>query len=126
MTLIKLRTKANAKLTTFWSALQTRQEAYFSKHGKYFQLLAGSNLTLDGADTPFSVVSPPDERFIIDIDTSWSDTVPFKLEVHEWRGQTAGYTGIVTINHEGTLYQRQRNSDGEDTNWYVFNPDLWR
>lgn len=118
-TLLQVREKANAKLATFWSALQTRQNAYFAKHGKYFQLLAGSNLTLDGVDTPFAVVSPSDEKYTIDIDTSWSDSVPFNIEIHEWLGPNGmGYKGIVTINHEGVLYRRERDSDGADTNWY--------
>lgn len=121
-TLLQVRDKANAKLATFWSALQVRQDAYFAKHGKYFQLLAGSNLTLDGADTPFSVVSPPDEKYVVDIDTSWSDVVPFKIEIREWYGgkQGAGYKGIVTINYQGTLYRRTRTSTGEDTGWSIY------
>lgn len=118
-TLLQVRNKADAKLATFWSALQTRQNAYFTKHGKYFQLLAGSDLTLDGADTTFSVISPPDEKYVIDIDTSWSDTVPFKIEIHEWVGPNGnGYRGIVTVNYQGTLYQRTRDSDAVDSGWY--------
>jgi len=124
-TLIEVRNKANAKLATFWSALQTRQDAYFAKHGKYFQLLVGSNLTPDGADTAFSVVSPSDEKHVIDIDTAWSDTVPFKIEVHEWvgLGGDRGYKGIVTINYQGTLYRRERDSNGIDSNWYQLTKD---
>jgi hypothetical protein len=118
-TLIQVRDKANAKLATFWSGLQTRQDAYFAKHGKYFQLLAGSDLTLDGADTAFNVVSPSDETHVVDIDTAWTDTVPFRIEIHDWVGPNGkGYKGIVTINFEGTLYRRERDSDNNDTNWY--------
>lgn len=118
-TLAQVRTKANDKLATLWSALQTRENAYFTKHGKYFQLLAGSDLTLDGADTPFSVVSPSDEVHAVDIDYAWSDTVPFKIEVHEWvKDADRGYRGVVTINYQGTLYRRERDSNGVDSNWY--------
>lgn len=119
-TLLQVRNKADAKLATFWSALQTRQNAYFAKHGKYFQLLAGSDLTLDGADTPFTVISPSDEVHTIDIDTSWSDTVPFKIEIHEWVGPNGdlGYKGIVTVNYQGTLYRRERDSQNVDSGWY--------
>lgn len=120
MTLAQLKTKANAKLVTFWGALQTRQDAYFAKNGKYFQLLAGSDLTLDGADTTFSVVSPSDEVHTIDIDTAWSDTVPFQIEIHEWVGETLGYKGIVTVNYQGTLYRRERDSQNIDSGWYQF------
>jgi hypothetical protein len=122
-TLQEVRDKANAKLATFWGALQTREDAYFAKHGKYFQLLVGSTLTQDGADTTFSVVSPSDEAHLVDIDTSWSDTVPFQIEVHEWGGGYAGtgYKAIATIKHNDTLYRRERDSNQVDTNWYEFN-----
>jgi hypothetical protein len=119
-TLQQVRDKANAKLSTFWSALQTRQNAYFAKHGKYFQLRAGSNLTLDGGDTAFSVVSPSDEKHTIDIDYAWSDTVPFQIRIDEWVGvgNDRGYRAMVTINHEGTLYRRTRDSNNVDSGWY--------
>lgn len=121
-TLNQVRNKANAKLTTFWQALSTRQDAYYTKHGKYFQLLIGSELTPDGEDTAFSVVSPNDEMHPLDIDYTWSDTVPFQIEVHEWVGpEGAGYKGIVTVLHEGTMYRRVRTNTGEDTNWYEVN-----
>lgn len=119
-TLNQVRQKANDKLATFWQALSTRQDAYFAKHGKYFQLLAGSELTLDGADTAFTVVSPSDEAHVVDIDYNWSDTVPFQIEVHEWGGPLGyGYRAIATINHEGTLYRRERDNSNADTNWYL-------
>lgn len=118
-TLIEVRNKANAKLADMWPKLQTRQDAYFVRHGKYFQLLAGSALTDDGADTTFSVVSPSDEMHVIDIDTTWSETVPFQIEIHEWVGTSGkGYKGIVTVKHNGTKYRRERDSDNNDTNWY--------
>lgn len=118
MTLQQLKTKANAKLTTFWTALQTRQDAYFSKHGKYFQLLVGSDLTESGADTTFSVVSPPDEMYKVDIDTAWSDTVPFQIDVHEWFGETIGYKAICTVLYQGKKYRRERDSQNVDSGWY--------
>lgn len=120
-TLQQVRDKANAKLATLWPVLQAKQDAYFMKHGKYFQLLAGSDLTLDGADTPFMVVTPSDEIHIIDIDIAWSETVPFKIEVKEWVGkENVGYLARVTVNHQGTLYRRERDSNNNDTNWYPY------
>lgn len=123
-TLLQVRDKANAKLALFWTALQTRQDAYFAKHGKYFQLLAGSDLTLDGLNTPFVVRSPSDEKFVLSIDTAWSDTVPFKIVVDEWVGvgTDTGYRATVTINYQGTLYQRTRDSKNVDSGWAVYSP----
>lgn len=117
-TLKQVRDKANAKLETFWGALSTRQDSYFAKHGKYFQLLVGSELTQDGADTSFSVVLPSDETNIIDIDTSWTDTVPFQLSVHSTNGPDGhSYIGRVRIKHNEDIYQRTRDSFGNDSGW---------
>lgn len=122
-TLTQVKDKANAKLATFWSALQGRQDAYFLKHSKYFQLIAGSDITLDGADTAFAVISPSDELHTVDIDYAWSDTVPFRIEIHEWvSGTDRGYKGVVTVNYHGTLYRRERDNRGVDSGWFVFNP----
>lgn len=109
-TLIQIRDKANAKLATFWTSLQTRQNAYFAKHDRYFQLLAGSNLVADGVDVPFTVVLPSDEMHQIDIDTSWSDTVPFQIEVHTFDSEKErGYTAIAKIKLlNGDVYVRSR------------------
>lgn len=123
-TLQQVRDKANAKLATFWSALQTREDAYFVKHGKYFQLIVGSALTVDGEDTPFSVVLPSDEPYVVDIDTSWSDTVPFKIQVHEWVGNDRGYTAYVSVLHGTDEYQRRRDSQNNDSNWFLIDKNV--
>lgn len=122
-TLQQIKTKADDKLVNFWTALNTREDAYFTKHGKYFQLLAGSALTVDGADTPFSVISPQDEHYAADIDYAWSDTVPFKLSVHEWGGVDGyGYRAIVVITANGNTYSRERDNSNNDTGWFQILP----
>jgi hypothetical protein len=114
-TLQQVRDKANTKLATFWSALQTREDACFAQTGRYFQLL-WTSLPLDGADTQATFQFRTDLDYVNQINTSWSDTLPFMLEVHEW---DAGYMAICTINHEGTLYQRSRTNTNVDSGWFI-------
>lgn len=110
MTLTEVRNKANAKLATFWTALQTRQDAYFVKHKRYFQLLVGNTLEADGVDSAFSVNLPSDEKNIVDIDTSWSDSLPFRIEVNAFDAQgQRGYTATAHIKLlNGDVYVRSR------------------
>lgn len=122
MTLASLKTKANATLATFWTALQTRQDAYFAKHGKYFQLLVTSPV-IDGADTTFEIIHPNDEKHLIDVDFDFASPIPFQIKVDEWVGDGQGYsaTAIVELPN-GDKYTRTHHSNGDDTNWSLVVP----
>lgn len=118
MTLQELQTKANAKLADFWTALQTKQDAYFAKHGKYFQLLITSKV-VDGADTTFQVLHPSDEQNLADADFTFASPIPFQIEVSEWVGHDVGYFVTATVELlNGRRFRRFRNSLNEDTGWY--------
>lgn len=43
-TLQQIRDKADVVLANFWQALTIKQDAYFAKHGKYFQLLVTNSV----------------------------------------------------------------------------------
>jgi hypothetical protein len=121
MTLAELRTKADPILVDFWTALNTRQDAYFAKHGKYFQLLVSPTTSVvDGVDSDFSVRRPSDEAHVIDVDVPWATKVPFQIEVHEWvgGGTDKGYVAIVTAEVNGDVYKRSRDSNNVDSGWY--------
>lgn len=119
MTLNELKQKANTVLIPFWNELQIKQDAYFAKHGKYFQLLI-TNPVVDGVDTDFEKRVPSDEKNIADVDFDYTGKVPFQIEVNEWkRGEDAGYSAKVTVNlTNGDAYCRERNNLNEDTGWY--------
>ena len=119
MTLAQLRDKADAKLVQFWQLLTQKQDAYFAKHGKYFQLLVSpETAVVDGADSTFTVRKPSDERFVVDVDFPWTDKVPFTIKVDEWVGETKGYTATVTVElPNGDRYIRSRNSNNVDSGW---------
>lgn len=116
----EIRDKANTQLTQFWSVLQTRQDAYFAKHGKYFQLLiTPENKVVDGTDNTFTLRKPNDEKNKNDVTLDFTSKIPFNIEVHDWVNKTgAGYEAIVTIELlDGRIYQRSRTNTGEDTGW---------
>lgn len=119
MTLAELRDKADAKLATFWTALVAKQNAYFAKHGKYFQLLVSpTSDVVDGVDSDFTVRHPSDEMFAVDVDFLSATKIPFNIQVHEWVGADKGFTAIVQVKlPNGDVYMRSRNSKNEDSGW---------
>jgi len=118
-TLIQIRDKANAKLQTFWTVLQTKQNEYFAKHGKYFQLLPTTRV-VNGADTTFSKLTPSDEKNVSDVSFVFNEPVPFSISIDEWVGDkgATGYSVTACIELlDGRKFIRTRHSDGTDTNW---------
>lgn len=118
MTLNQLKTKANAKLTDFWQALQVRQDAYFAKHGKYFQLLI-SDPVVDGVDTTWVLRTPSDEQHALDVGFEFNSPIPFSISVDEWVSKDAqGYSATATVElPDGRRFSRTRQHTGEDTDW---------
>lgn len=120
MTLKQLQQKANAKLTQFWQVLSSRQDAYFAKHGKYFQLLISpTSRVVDGVDSDFTVRKPSDEKHGVDVDFAWSEKIPFQIRVDEWvRHDEAGYSATATIElPDGRQFKRTHHNNGDDTGW---------
>lgn len=119
-TLAQIRNKANTRLEEFWLLLQTKQDAYFNKHGKYFQLLS-TNDVVDGGNTVFETRHPSDEKYLNDVDFSSNSPIPFAISVDEWVGVDVGYSATTTLTMlDGTKYRRTRDSFNNDTNWYEF------
>ncbi len=127
-TLTEIRNKANAVLTNFWQLLEQKQDAYFAKHGKYFQLLL-TNEVIDGVDTTFQVRHPSDEKNLIDVDFDFALPIPFSISVDEWIGKAtldnesgAGYSVTARIKLlDDRVFERTRKNNGEDTNWFEVN-----
>lgn len=125
MTLTELRNKADTVLAQFWTALKTRQNAYYAKHGKYFQLLISPTYgVVDGVDTDFIVRHPSDVKALADINLSFSSKVPFQIHIDEWVGpQGNGYSATVWVElTNGDRYTRSRNSDNVDSGWSKYVP----
>jgi hypothetical protein len=117
-TLKQIRDKADAKLTEFWQLLSAKQDAYFAKHGKYFQLLVTSDV-VDGVDTVFEVRKPNDEKNVVDVDFEFNSPIPFQIKVDEWVGwRTTGYSATAIVQLvTGEKYRRTHHSNGEDSGW---------
>lgn len=117
MTLTQLRNKADAVLANFWVELQAKQDAYFAKHGKYFQLLITDDV-VDGVDTAFMVRTPNDELHAIDVDFTFNSPVPFSISVDEWVGDTRGYSATATVQlPDGRKFRRSRDINNVDSGW---------
>lgn len=119
-TLKQLQDKANPILADFWTLLQSKQDAYYAKHGKYFQLLVSpESPVVDGMDSDFSVRKPSDEKFALDVDVPWSEKIPFQIQVNEWVGpQGAGYEAQVWVQYQGKTYSRHRDNAQNDSGWF--------
>ena len=124
MTLAELRDKADAKLATFWSALVTKEEAYFAKHGRYFGFnWSPSTEVVDGVDTNF-VLNPP-SRFFVAEDVSFpATTVPFQIQVIRHEGPLGhGFTGIVRVklpNDDVYIRTKGYGAHSDDRAWYKY------
>ncbi len=119
MTLAKLRDKADTKLAQLWAVLVTKEEAYYAKHGKYFQLLVTPETSVvDGVDSDFTARHPSDEPHQVDVYFAWATKIPFNIQVHEWVGEDKGFTAIAQVElPNGRKFQRSRNSKNEDSGW---------
>lgn len=118
--LVQIRDKANAKLAEMWPVLVQKQNAYYAKHGKYFQLLiTPETIVPNGADSDFSVRTPSDEKFVRDVDFTWSQKIPFQIEVREWQSETwgDGWEATVWVSVNDTIYTRTRDYQNNDTGW---------
>jgi len=110
MTLTELRNKADAKLLEFWDALIVKQEKYYLKHNKFFQLLV-TDPVVDGADTTWELRTPNDEKHAIDVDFSFNSPVPFSISVDEWVGGDTGFSATATVElPDGRKFTRSRSA----------------
>lgn len=123
---IRTKAKAEAKLADFWALLQQKQNAYYAKNGKYFQLLVTpSNTVIDGVESDFSNQAPSDEKFVIDREFSFEEKIPFQIEVHEWTGKDgSGYKAFVYVQLlDGRIFSRNRDSNQIDSGWFEVTPE---
>lgn len=141
MTLTELRNKANARLATLWTVIQSKEDAYFAKHGQYFGLRWSPQTPIvDGVDTDFVIQLP--SRGIHPADVSFSEPqVPFQIMIerinqkepintaHRDLGQPEPepiyaptgetYKAIVRIElPNGNVWFRERLQDNTDSGWY--------
>lgn len=121
MTLTQLRNKANAKLADMWPVIQSRQDAYFTKHGKYFGLRwSPSSAVVDGVDTTLTLNRP--SRGHVSEDVTWgSDTVPYQIRIFRINQDTPEETFQAFVRVElpnGDKWERNRYQDNTDSGWY--------
>ena len=117
----QIRYKADTKLSEFWSVLTMKQDTYFAKHGKYFQLLV-TNRVIDGVDFSFETRTPFDEKNPQDADLTFQSKIPFQIQVDEWVDKDdAGYSATVFIEMlSGDIYTRTRTNLNADSGWSLY------
>jgi hypothetical protein len=122
MTLNELKTKAEPILTDFWQTLRAHEDAYFAKHGHYFQLLS-SNKVVDGVDTDLVLRVPSDAQYTMDTLQSYSSKVPFQIRVDTYDGPEGnGYVARIEAFINEKTYRRERDSNNVDSGWYLYTP----
>ena len=125
LTLKQLRDKANARLTPFFKEVSDKQDAYFAKHGKYFQKLI-TNQPKDEEEVDWSDNAPADEKHSKDAELATAGgKLPFAIKIDEFVGpdNTAGWSMTCTVKlSDDTMYRRKRDNEGNDTNWELYDP----
>lgn len=148
MTLEELKTKANARLVTLWSEIQTREDNYFIKHGQYFGLRwSPSAPVIDGLDTQLTIELP--SRAIHQEDVSFSAVdLPFQLSIERlvqssprdtalwldkeqpkpepvWGATEETYRAWIRVQlPNDDVWMRSRERDGNDSGWFKFEPKI--
>ena len=131
-TISAVRTAVDNRLATLWSIVQTRQDAYYATHGRYFQ--GKRTASVEPANTGAGSLQTAAADLLSDRPTdqvhTWLDFLPelnglaiemvLTIDVYEsvdgW-----GYVGTVRVSHNGTIYERAANH-GPET-WRAF---AWR
>lgn len=122
-TLRQIRDKVDAKLAELWPTIVAKQTSYFTKHGRYFGLLATSETPLDGEDIGASKNIAVTEEHPEDYDFVFPSQLPFQLQV--WHHGSLGFTAQVWVRVQGTLYSRIKSYGELDKthSWFVINED---
>lgn len=109
--------KANTKLTQFWVLLAEKQDAYYARHGRYFQLIiTPDEAVIDGVDSTFEIKSPNYQPIVRQIDFPWASKIPFQIEVNTIGDDT--YEAVVRAElRDGRKFIRSRDNHGNDTGW---------
>lgn len=128
-TLTQVRNRINSFLTDLWPKIVTRQNTYFTNHGRYWQGI--KTFVPDGeADTdptPDLTLKPHDQAeswqaagFHLDLPT----TLPcgFQINTYNNGADGKGWVGLVWVVHRGTTYCRTKGFNmpaSFDRDWFV-------
>jgi hypothetical protein len=112
-----VRDTIDERLAVLWGHVQTREAAFLSGRGRYFQGLRTPVLTpVDGGErVPDSTRKPTDQA------QSWADagfslpaTMPMSLEIHTYDGPGGkGYVAVVEVEFNGRIWRRAQQHGAE-------------
>lgn len=131
-TITQVRNAVDARLVTLWSIVQTRQDAYFLAHGKFFQ--GRRTHTSEPANTGAGALQTAAGDLLsghpTDQPETWLDFLPeldglaveMVLTIDVYNGPAGwGFVGTVRVTHNSTTYERAANHGPES--WRAF---AWR
>ncbi len=109
------RARSDAMLNGLWNSIQARENAYFNKHGRYFQGLLTPRTVRNTDGAPDLTRRPTDQA------ESWADagfvlpaSVPASIEIHVYDGPLGkGYTAILHYKVGGKEFTKARSMGPE-------------
>lgn len=109
-TLQQIKDQVDAKLATLWTAIQNKEDAYFTANGRYWQgLLTHSVTPADGTETlPNVGTNAPAYQGSPYPTAIRNVALPFVLEIHQYvcPDGTKGYQAFVYVTVLGETYSR--------------------
>lgn len=120
-TINQLRNEIDSRLTNLWPRIVTRQETYFSNHGRYWQGL-WTHIPMPSCvqqDSGFPDVAPNLNAVPPDVVGTWANienfpaTLCYRIRIDVYTG---GFVATVQVKHNGTVYARSQN----------YGPQTWR
>lgn len=116
----QIRAACDTKLNAAWAHVQTRQAAYLTSRGRYFQGVRTHAVTpSDGLETPPSPLGRPSDQSESWLEAGYSlpVTMPMCLEIHTYHGPHGkGYVAVLTVRISGHTWRRVQN----------VGPETWR
>ena len=122
MTLQQIRTRVDNFLADVWvNRIVPKQEIFFSRHGRYAQVLVSPEvIPIDGGDDTFVYRTPSDEQFF-DFEFTIDTPIHAQLEIHNHdSGNEHGFTAHVYVQVNDKIYHRAKNYlfGSEDIPWH--------
>lgn len=119
-TAAEIRQAVDTKLANLWSAIQTRQDSYFSANGRFWQGIRTHSATpADGTESlPDVGTAQPHYQSGAPWPTGIRTTaLPMSIEVHQYDGPAGrGYQATVYVTIGGRTWTRTAQSG----------PETWR
>lgn len=114
------KTRLKNVIDKFLTQLQTKQDAYYATHNRYWQGVVNPVITSTDAPSEEALSTPNNSRKASDVE-SWTGfgirlpQLPFSVSVDVYQNQIGwGYSCTFTIKQDAEIYRKTRNFGNED------------